>query len=118
MNESEFEESRSRILSDLEKSGIDYTSMSCQIELTAIRRVYFMRISEKLIEAGFEPVLVQHSREGNERHIENPLVKMWKDAGDAYQRGLKALGINIDAKERPAGGDDDPLQAFAERYKA
>lgn len=84
----------------LKQQGKYSPEMSLQAMLTAYLYVRMERLAEEVLDDGHDSVIVELSREGNERRSVNPADKTFLECADKLQRALKALGMNIDAKER------------------
>jgi len=83
----------------LKKQGKYTAEMAMQVEVTV--KIYTrMKLVEQVINSpDYKPFITQISREGNRREIENPMEESFRKYAAQYQRALRALGMNRDARE-------------------
>ena len=92
-----------------------YTAeLSMQVTLTAQLLVQTDMLAESVMAMGSNIIDVEYSREGNERKSVNPMVKLYNETAEKAQRALRALGMNVDAKERKT--DNDSFGEFMKEF--
>ncbi len=96
----------------MEEAGTYADVYSAQITLTASLLVQADAMRECL--ATQSVIITQTSREGDTRQIVNPVQKALLDTLERAQRGLRALGMNLDSKERKP--DSDGYTDFMSRF--
>lgn len=99
------EGSKRLIREALQKQGIYSPELVRQIEVAAKLRGHLLQLEEVMHSDDYAPVCLTHSREGFSRYAVNPLEEIYRKYMDQYQRSLKALRLNFDAKGEKAGGD-------------
>lgn len=108
---------RKRYVTGLLKKQGKYTpDMGPQIDIACLLwgRVEILR--DEIFSPGHSPVRIEKSREGNDREVVSQKERLFIDYLDQYQRALKALGMNTDAKERRTESDgfSDFMKEFRE----
>lgn len=99
-------QAKARWLENLLREAGRYSEMyTAQITLTASLLVQADEMAATL--STQQIVLEQTSREGDTRAVINPLQKAYLDTAERAQKGLRALGMNIESRVDPVG--DDPL---------
>lgn len=97
-----------RIVSMLREQHKYSGELAIQVELTA---QLISVLNEIYAEMQGAPIInVEYSREGNTREQVNPLHPLYLQYYDRIHRALRALGMNVDAKERK--GEDDSFAEF------
>lgn len=87
--------------------------LAIQVELTA---QLISVLNEIYAEMQGTPIInVEYSREGNTREQVNPLHPLYLQYYDRIHRALRALGMNVDAREHK--GDDDTFTSTMEAFK-
>lgn len=86
-----------------------------QIEVVARSLVELDKLEAIANAPDYQPILTEYSREGNPRQIVNPLQAEIRACRTQVQTGLKALGLNADAK--PIKSDDGGLADFINDFK-
>lgn len=99
----------------LKKQGKYTAEMAMQVEVTV--KIYTrMKLVEQVINSPeYKPFIVQISREGNRREIENPMEESFRKYAAQYQRALRALGMNKDAKDTKS--EQDGFSDFLNSFK-
>lgn len=87
--------------------------LAIQVELTA---QLISVLNEIYAEMQGTPIInVEYSREGNTREQVNPLHPLYLQYYDRIHRALRALGMNVDAREHK--GDDDTFTSTMEAFR-
>ena len=87
--------------------------LAIQVELTA---QLISVLNEIYAEMQGAPIInVEYSREGNTREQVNPLHPLYLQYYDRIHRALRALGMNVDAREHK--GDDDTFTSTMEAFR-
>jgi len=108
--------SRKTYLVKLLKEQGKYTpELSLQVHITAQTLLRTEILAEEIFSADHRPANVEISREGNERESISPKEKLYLSFLQQSQKALRALGMNIDAKERRT--ESDGLGEFLEQFK-
>lgn len=102
------------IIKLLKKEGKYTAELSMQVTLTAQLLVQTDMLAESVMAMGSNIIDVEYSREGNERKSVNPMVKLYNETAEKAQRALRALGMNVDAKERKT--DNDSFSEFMKEF--
>ena len=71
-------------------------------------------LATEVLADGHKPVNVEISREGNTRESVSPKEKLYLDVSAQAQKALRALGMNVDSKERKT--DNDGFKEFMEEF--
>lgn len=97
---------RAKIINMLKEDNRYHVSLQCQVDIVATMSVKVREILDIMNSQGYKPLLPKTSREGNVSFNANPLEDLFQDYMSQYQSGLKALGMNYDAKDiKPAEQD-------------
>lgn len=97
---------RTKIINMLKEDNRYHVSLQCQVDIVATMSVKVREILDIMNSQGYKPLLPKTSREGNVSFNANPLEDLFQDYMSQYQSGLKALGMNYDAKDiKPAEQD-------------
>lgn len=99
----------------LKKQGKYTAELSMQATITAQLIVRTEILAEEIFSGRHDAVNVELSREGHSRESISPKEKLYLDLTTQTQKALKALGMNIDAKERKTDGD--AFSEFMEEFK-
>lgn len=102
------------IIKLLKKEGKYTAELSMQVTITAQLLVQTDMLAESVMAMGSNIIDVEYSREGNERKSVNPMVKLYNETAEKAQRALRALGMNVDAKERKS--DNDSFGEFMKEF--
>lgn len=100
----------------LKEQGKYTPDLTYQVELTARLMVEAEELEKEMRKDGKRYAQVEYSREGNERLVIDPRVKLRYSLSERIQGALRALGMNNDAKDRPApnaDGFDDFLNSMS-----
>ncbi|MCD8210819.1 MAG: hypothetical protein LUC37_04660 [Prevotella sp.] len=81
-----------------------------QVELLAKLVVRTEMLGEEIFDSSHEAVSIEYSREGNKREIISAKEKLYLDYSQQCQRALRALGMNVDAREMKP--DEDGFTNF------
>lgn len=106
---------RGYIVKLLKKQGRYSAELSMQVKIVAQLLVRTELLAEQVFADGHAPVNVEYSREGNERESISPKEKLYLDFLGQSQKALRALGMNLDSRSRPAEGDG--LSEFLSEFK-
>lgn len=101
----------------LKAQGKYSPELSQQVQLAARLLVRMDALEAAMSAEDYRPVVEERSREGNSRVKLNPMEYLYLEYVKKTQEALKALGMNIDAKERKGMGGDtfsDFMQEFKE----
>lgn len=98
----------------LKKQGKYTAEMTAQVEIAVKLYAKIVETEQIMAAPGYSPILVEISREGNKRESENPTEERYRRYMDQYQRALRALGMNKDAKDTKTEQDGfgDFLNSF------
>lgn len=97
---------RAKIINMLKEDNRYHVSLQCQVDIVASYIVKISEIRDIMATQGYKLLLPKTSREGNVSFNANPLEDLYQDYMSQYQSGLKALGMNYDAKDiKPAEQD-------------
>ena len=107
---------KQQILRLMRKSGRYTPDLSLQVELTAGVWARLDVLRDMMAVRSYKPVLVQKSREGDWRETPNPLERECRELTQQVQAGLRALGLNVDAKPRK-DMETDTLGEFLDALK-
>ena len=108
-------ESKKRYLVKLLKEQGKYTAeLSIQATVTAQLLVRAEILATEVLADGHKPVNVEISREGNTRESVSPKEQLYLDVSAQAQKALRALGMNVDSKERKT--DNDGFKEFMEEF--
>lgn len=99
----------------LKKEGKYTAELSLQVTITAQLWARTDMLADEIFSASHKAVNVEISREGNERESISPKERLYLDYSSQLQRSLRALGMNIDAKERKP--DTDGVNEFLNAFK-
>lgn len=105
---------RSYIVKLLKKQKKWMAEMTYQVEITAKILVRAEMLEEEILSAGYSPVNIEYSREGNERVSLNPQERLYLETLEKGQKALRALGMNTESKERK--GENDGLGNFLKEF--
>lgn len=100
----------------LKKEGRYSAELSIQAKLTADVLVRLDVVKDKLFSPEHRMVMVETSREGNERKSVDPLELLYMRLLERAQLSLRALGMNADSKPRKDTADDG-FGAFMDAFK-
>lgn len=90
---------RAKIINMLKEDNRYHVSLQCQVDIVASASVKISEIRDIMATQDYKPLLTQISREGDVRYNINPLEPLYQSYMSKYQSGLKALGMNYDAKD-------------------
>lgn len=105
----------SRIKNMLKKQKKYSAELDEQIKLAAQLIVRTDSLSEDIFSKDHKAVITEISREGNTREIPSQAERIYLLYQREAQRALRALGMNVDAKERKQ--DDDSFNEFMDSFK-
>lgn len=105
----------SRIKNMLKKQKKYSAELDEQIKLAAQLIVRTDSLSEDIFSKDHKAVITEISREGNTREIPSQAERVYLLYQREAQRALRALGMNVDAKERKQ--DDDSFNEFMDSFK-
>jgi hypothetical protein len=109
---------KQKYLVELLKKQKKYTpELSMQAKVVAQLLVRTDALAKIVFSAGHEAVSVEVSREGNAREKVSELENLYMKYSELSQKALKALGMNVDSKERKTDGEADALQEFMDAIK-
>ena len=94
------EAKKNYIIRLMKKQGRYSAELSMQVKLTAESIVELEELLEEMAAPDYQRVLVETSREGHRRESINPLERLRLDMSGTVQKNLRALGLNVDSKER------------------
>lgn len=89
----------------LKKAGKYTADLAQQVDIAARLYVRLRVYEEQMASPDYEVLIKELSREGNERLSVNPLESTYRQCLDQYQSALRALGMNVDSKERKQQND-------------
>ena len=98
----------------LKEQGKYTAELSIQATVTAQLLVRAEILATEVLADGHKPVNVEISREGNTRESVSPKEKLYLDVSAQAQKALRALGMNVDSKERKT--DNDGFKEFMEEF--
>lgn len=104
------------IIKLLKKEGKYTPELALQADLVARLWVRTEMLGEEIFDSGHSAVNVEISREGNERESASPKERLFLEYTEKTQRALRALGMNVDAKERKT--DNDGFAEFMNEFKS
>ena len=90
----------------LKKQGKYTPELAVQVKITAELYVRTEMIAEEIFGDGHKAVNTEISREGNVRERISEKERLYLDYCAKMQSALKAIGMNVDAKERKNDGAD------------
>lgn len=99
----------------LKKQGKYTPELSMQVKITAQLLIRTEILAGQIFGNGHQPTKIELSREGNERESVSPKEKLYLDLVEQSQKALKALGMNMDSRERKT--DNDGFSEFMEQFK-
>ncbi len=99
----------------LKEQGKYTKDLSIQANIAAQLLVRVDMLNEEITADGYNAINVETSREGNDRRTINPKEKLYLDLLQQSQKALRALGMNIDAKDRKP--EDDAFNDFLKEFK-
>lgn len=109
-------EAKQKYLVKLLKEQGKYTpELSMQAKVVAQLLVRTDMLAEKVFSPGHAAVSVEVSREGNAREKVSEIETLYLKYSEQAQRALKALGMNVDSKERKNDGGADGFNDFMEQ---
>ena len=91
----------------LKKQGVWDGTQGYQIELVATDIIIYRRLRERLLSEDI--VIVEKSREGDDRVKPNPLIFQLREQSKLVSKGLDMLWMNVKSK----GGKTESADAFA-----
>lgn len=98
----------------LKQQGKYTAELSFQATVTAELMVKLDEVKDQMSLPGYQPIKIESSREGDRRESLNPLERYYVDVAKELTRSLKALGMNLDSKERKP--DTDGYTEFMSRF--
>lgn len=104
------------LLATLRKAGRYSADLCQQAEVAAALAIKIQDYRAVMLQPDYSPILTEQSREGNSRSRVNDLERLYLQYLEQYQMALRALGMNIDAKERKNDGNDT-LNEFLARVQ-
>lgn len=84
----------------LKKTGKYTADLAQQVDIAARLYIRLRVYEEQMSSPDYEVLIKELSREGNERLSVNPLESTYRLCLEQYQSALRALGMNVDSKER------------------
>ncbi len=92
---------RKKYMMDVLKRAGKYTAdLAQQVDIAARLYIRLRVYEEQMASPDYEVLIKELSREGNERLSVNPLESTYRLCLEQYQSALRALGMNVDSKER------------------
>lgn len=89
-----------RLQALLKEAGRYTPELEAQVSITASLMVRFRKYQQTVFSEGYRNVNVELSREGNRRESLNPNERLYLEYAEKAKNGLKALGLNVDSKDR------------------
>lgn len=99
----------------LKENGKYTPELSMQAKVVAQLLVRTDALADKLFASGHNAVSVEVSREGNAREKVSELERLYLQYAERSQSALRALGMNVDSKDRKNEGPDN-LSEFMKRF--
>lgn len=90
----------------LKQQGKYTTELAVQVKIAAELYVRTEMMREEIFSEGHKAVNIEISREGNVRERVSEKEKLYLDYCAKLQSALKAIGMNVDSKERRSDGAD------------
>ena len=90
----------------LKAQGKYTAELTYQVEITARLLVRADILNDEILSEGHKAVNIEYSREGNERATINPKERLYLEVLEKVQKALRALGMNIESKERKTDNDN------------
>lgn len=94
------------LLATLRKTGRYSVDLCQQAEVAAALAVKIQDYRAVMRGPDYSPIVIETSREGHSRAHVNDMERLYLQYLEQYQMALRALGMNIDAKERKDSGGD------------
>ncbi len=97
---------RKRYIMSVLRKADKYTSdLAQQVDIAARLYVRLKAYEAQMAAPDYRVLIREYSREGNERLSVNPLEATYRSYLEQYQSALRALGMNVDAKDRKKQND-------------
>jgi hypothetical protein len=93
------------IMSVLRKADKYTPDLAQQVDIAARLYVRLKVFEAQMAAPDYEVLIRELSREGNERISVNPLEATYRTYLEQYQSALRALGMNVDSKDRKKQSD-------------
>lgn len=100
----------------LKANGLYRSEMSQQVEATASVLILFRKVRDEIIEKDEPPIILEKSREGDERMKGNPIYDEFLKFSGELRRSLRALKMNQELRAKETDGElmpeNDPLKVL------
>lgn len=89
----------------LKDMGVYNSGQKFQIKLAAMLYTKLDMLKDEIFDRNHHTVIIEKSREGNNRETVSPLEAQFKQYLTAAQAALRGLGLNADSKQKMEGSD-------------
>lgn len=97
---------KAAIIKALKNRGTYDPGLTFQIEIAAMIYTKLRLMRAEIFDRNHHTVIIEKSREGNNRETASPLESQFKQYLSAAQSAFRALGLNTDSKQKMEAGDD------------